>query len=88
MVYAICQQQIWMGILLSLINSESTLKPRETISCFKNIVYDERSIADLNVIVEIDHPNNDIYRAEGTVIVSSEKYNYDIKNILLRVRLK
>ncbi len=51
------------------------------------MIGDERSISDLNLLVEVDHPNNDIYKAEGTIILmnNQEKYNFDINNILLRV---
>ena len=47
----------------------------------------EKSISNVRVLIEVDHPNNDIYKAEGTVIETGSeiKYNFDINNILLRV---
>jgi hypothetical protein len=36
--------------------------------------------------MEIDHPNNDIYKFEGTLILPDDtKTNVNINNILLRV---
>jgi len=64
------------------------LKPREAIVCVSKIIKTENSIADIEVLIEVDHPNNDIYKVEGTVIMKTkEKFNFDINNILLRVYL-
>jgi len=51
------------------------------------LIKNELSYANLNCLVEVDHPNEDIYKAEGTVILreTDEKFNFDINNILLRV---
>lgn len=64
---------------------ESTLKPREQIACLNKIVTVEESISLLQVLIEVDHPDSDIYSAEGTLILEEKKYNFNIYNILLRV---
>ena len=60
---------------------------KKQISIDKDEYSNEKSISDIRVLIEVDHPNNDIYKAEGTVIqtCTEEKYNFDINNILLRV---
>jgi len=40
---------------------------------------------ELNGIIEIDHPNNNIYQVEGTLLRDNQKFNFDINQILLRV---
>jgi len=68
------------------LDGESTLKPREALIPISNLIKDDNAIADLKFIIEVDHPDNHIYACEGTIILD-KKYNFDIKNVLLRVSL-
>jgi len=42
-------------------------------------------MSEIEGIVEIDQPNNNIYKVDGTLIVKDNKYNFDVNQILLRV---
>jgi magnesium-transporting ATPase (P-type) len=69
------------------LDGESALKPRETSILFQELVFKEKDLLSLKGIVQIDPPDNNIYKVEGTVVVENyEKNNFDINNILLRVR--
>ncbi len=77
--------QSWWVKNKKLTFRESTLKPRESIPVLNKNINDNNSIGDLKFTIEVDPPNNDIYKVEGTVILNDKKHNFDIKNILLRV---
>ena len=77
----------------SNLDGETTLKPREAINYSQNKISLDNYSNDINSIfdcennncfIEIDQPNRNIYEAEGTIFFRSEKFYFDIKNILLR----
>ncbi len=53
---------------------------------FQELVFKEKDIKNLKGIVEIDNPDNNIYKVEGTIIIENyEKSHFDVNSILLRV---
>jgi len=67
------------------LDGETTLKPRETMVLFQNIVKSERDLIKIKGVIEIDPPDNNIYKIEGSVLIPGyEKCFFDINNILLR----
>jgi P-type E1-E2 ATPase len=68
------------------LDGESALKPRETPVVFQEKVCKERDIDSLHGVVEIDPPDNNIYKVEGTILLEGyEKSHFDVNSILLRV---
>jgi magnesium-transporting ATPase (P-type) len=68
------------------LDGESALKPRETPVIFQEKVSKEKDLEELKGLVEIDPPDNNIYKVEGTIIMEGyEKSHFDVNNILLRV---
>jgi magnesium-transporting ATPase (P-type) len=68
------------------LDGESALKPRETSVIFQELVFKEKDIKSLKGIIEIDQPDNNIYKVEGTIIIDNyEKCHFDVNNTLLRV---
>jgi hypothetical protein len=64
------------------------LKPRETPVVFQEKVAKEKDLEELKGLVEIDPPDNNIYKCEGTIFIEGyEKSHFDVNNILLRVRI-
>ena len=55
--------------------------------CFKCFTESDNLICDINGIIEVDEPNNNIYKIEGTVLLPNDdkKYNFDINQTLIRV---
>lgn len=70
------------------LDGESTLKPREALYCFSNKIMSEKDLATeaISGYIEIDHPNNNIYQAEGRVVFNEtkERSQFDMNNIVLR----
>jgi magnesium-transporting ATPase (P-type) len=70
------------------LDGETALKPRETPVIFQEKVAKEKDLEQLKGVVEIDPPDNNIYKVEGTIILEGyEKSHFDVNNILLRVGL-
>lgn len=89
MLYANNQLR-WVRTAFIYIFRETTLKPRESVSCFKEFTNPEKIelLKNVSGFVEVDPPNNNLYAVEGTIILESgKKFNYDINQILLRVRI-
>ena len=67
------------------LDGESALKARETPVIFQELVFKEKELKTLKGIIEIDPPDNNIYKVEGTIIIENyEKCHFDVNNILLR----
>lgn len=71
------------------LDGESALKPREAVFIFQEAIKSESDFENLGkCYLEIDPPNNNIYKAEGCLTVESlirnDKVYFDINNILLR----
>jgi hypothetical protein len=55
---------------------------------FQEMILTEKDIDKLKGIVEIDPPDNNIYKVEGTIIIPGyDKVHFDVNNILLRVSI-
>jgi magnesium-transporting ATPase (P-type) len=68
------------------LDGESALKARETSVLFQELIFKEKDIKNLKGLLEIDHPDNNIYKVEGTIIIENyEKCHFDVNNTLLRV---
>ncbi len=68
------------------LDGESALKSRETPVIFQELVFKEKDLRNLKGIIEIDNPDNNIYKVEGTIIIENyEKSHFDVNSILLRV---
>ncbi len=68
------------------LDGESALKPRETLVAFQNTIKSEKDLKDkLSGYFDVDHPNENIYKAEGYVYINGQEAAcFDITNILLR----
>jgi len=62
------------------------LKSRETLVVFQYIIQSEKELKlNLNGYLEVDSPNENIYKVEGNVYINyQEPACFDINNILLR----
>lgn len=70
------------------LDGESALKPREAIIKYHNKIHNEEDLYDITDSIEVDLPNNHIYRVEGYIYYKNEnnkKQFFSIDNVLLRV---
>ncbi len=70
------------------LDGESALKPRQAIVIYHRKIKDEKCLDEIIDMVEIDLPNNHIYKVEGSVYFKKEekeKEFFSIDNVLLRV---
>lgn len=70
------------------LDGESALKPRQAIVIYQKSIFYEENLASITDAIEVDLPNNHIYRVDGYVYFKSEdnkKGFFSIDNILLRV---
>jgi magnesium-transporting ATPase (P-type) len=68
------------------LDGESALKARETPILYQELVFKEVDLKKLKGVVEIDQPDNNIYKVEGTIMIENyEKCHFDVNNTLLRV---
>ena len=71
------------------LDGESALKPRQAITHYQKMIHNEENLAEISDSVEVDRPNNHIYKVEGYIYFRHEdnkKYFFSIDNVLLRVR--
>lgn len=67
------------------LDGESALKPRESPVIFQSLIKTTADLPSLQGVIEVDHPNNDIYTIEGTIFLEGfEKSYFDINNVILR----
>ncbi len=72
------------------LDGESALKPRQSVISYQKNILEESDLADINDIIEVDLPNNHIYKVEGYIYFVKEnnrKEFFSIDNILLRVKI-
>lgn len=70
------------------LDGESALKPRQAIINYHKKIQKEQYLAEINDSIEVDLPNNHIYKVEGYIFLKSEdnkKNFFSIDNVLLRV---
>ena len=71
------------------LDGESALKPRQAILTYHKVIKNEEDLFHINDTIEVDLPNNHIYRVEGKIYYINEidKFEFfSIENILLRVK--
>lgn len=68
------------------LDGESSLKPRESMIIFQDLVKDEKDLVKIKGShLVVDPPDNNIYKVEGCLHLKNyEKSYFDINNILLR----
>lgn len=70
------------------LDGESALKARQAINSYQKYITDEQSLSGIIDTIEVDLPNNHIYRVEGYIYLKKENNRqgfFSIDNILLRV---
>lgn len=70
------------------LDGESALKPRQAIINYHKKIKNEEDLAEVSDSIEVDLPNNHIYKVEGFVYYRNEdnrKDFFSIDNVLLRV---
>ncbi|MCQ2817766.1 MAG: phospholipid-translocating P-type ATPase [archaeon] len=75
----------------SNLDGETALKPREALNATQTQIVDEKGIDQFfslrnynETYAEVDQPNENIYEIEGTSFINSNKFYFEVKNILLR----
>jgi len=74
----------------SNLDGESTLKPRDTLTIFSKLIKysdDKINLTDLKCLIEVDQPNNDIHKINGSISLglnSEVNAFFTVENILLR----
>ena len=72
------------------LDGESALKPRQAIIHYHNLIHNEEKISEIYDQIELDLPNNHIYKVEGTIFYKNtpdKREFFSIDNVLLRVNL-
>ena len=70
------------------LDGESALKPRQAIVSYHKKINKEEDLAEVFDAIEVDLPNNHIYKVEGSIYFKREgkrKEFFSIDNVLLRV---
>lgn len=70
------------------LDGESALKPRQAINNYQKKINNEEDLAVVSDSIEVDMPNNHIYKVEGYIFFKLEdnkKIFFSIDNVLLRV---
>jgi len=73
------------------LDGESALKPRQGIISYHKKIQNEKDLAAVSDTIEVDLPNNNIYKVEGFVYFKQEddgKIFFCIDNVLLRVIIR
>ncbi len=71
------------------LDGESALKPREAVIKYHKSIFREEDLIEIKDLIEVDLPNNHIYRVEGYIYFKNDnnkKQFFSIDNVLLRVK--
>lgn len=72
------------------LDGESALKPRQALIIYHKNIKEEKNLVNINDMIEVDVPNNHIYKVEGSIYFKKEvieKQFFSIDNVLLRVNI-
>jgi len=70
------------------LDGESALKARQAIISYHKKINNEEDLAEISDVIEVDLPNNHIYKVEGYIyfkLEDNKKNFFSIDNVLLRV---
>lgn len=67
------------------LDGESALKPRQAVISYQKLIKEQKDIIENKDYLEVDLPNDQIYKVEGTLFFENDKKNFfSNDNILLR----
>lgn len=72
------------------LDGESALKPRQAIVSYHKKITSETTLSNINDLIEVDLPNNHIYKVDGYIYFRNENNRqefFTVDNTLLRVFL-